>query len=87
MCILVNIFNISSGFLLPSHGWSHVADGVGLSEKDATASVLSKQSWILRPNARTVTTFEYSAFKFRVLLHFSKREFSTYARCEKGIGF
>jgi len=51
----------------------HVADGAGLSEKDATARVLSKQSWILTLNARTKLTRQYRVFQFRVPMHRSKR--------------
>jgi len=65
----------------------HVADGAGLSEKDENARVLSKHSWMLRLNARTVITCQYRVFKFRVLTHRSKKECSMHARCEKRVEF
>jgi hypothetical protein len=64
-----------------------VADRAGLSEKDAIARALNKQWWILTLNPGTVITCQYSAFKFRVLMHRSKRECNMRARCEKCVEF
>jgi len=52
----------------------HVADGSGLSEKGEIVRVLSKQSLILRLNARTVIACQYRFFKFRVLMQLSKKK-------------
>ena len=58
------------------HGMTglHVADGSGLSEKGEIVRVLSKQSLILRLNARTVIACQYRFFKFRVLMQLSKKK-------------
>ena len=65
----------------------HVANGARLSEKDAIARALSKHGWILTLNPGTVITCQYSVFKFRVLMHGSKRECNVHAICEKCIEF